>query len=487
MKRLASILLVLCLLCPVSAWAAEDYTVAEKLGKQLWAGSGFSGTLTVEMQSETGVSTQKPIVLDADYIYVRETAESTAEHRLDLSLMDGESAVSAACAQLKDGAVSFQADFISPDWYLFAPSEESSAAQAMLSAAWDSLLTPTGAPGLAQTALAVLTASSGNDALDKAIEPYTTRIDVWMEGYRGDTVLSKLPDGESAMQVDYTVPAAAIKAQMKQLVLDLLADGELLMLLYETYGEDAARLYFNPVLQNWYFGVIEALPLEGDLTLSRTVSLRGDVLETHLVLPMADAQTGAASLSYDRTRGDGDLPDHHALCFETAQRTVRLLYQTYSSMTGVNVVQGTLDTGDAAVAFTLKQQETLTRDDESRDVYGWDLDITLQPAAENPGKADFAETQIVLQSRFMSRELKSAPTECDITLNISDEASAVKAHFNGTSRKKWEPDELPPGRTDISTLTNEDILAILPGAAVRFTALMEGYVVRPEQPATVSE
>ena len=127
MKRLIALLLA-CILLTGTA-AAEDYTVAEKLMKQLWAGSGFSGTLTVDVQSETGASTVKPIVLDADYIYVRETAETTAEHRLDVTLMDGENALSAAYAQIKDGALSFQADVISPDWYVYAPGKEASPAQ----------------------------------------------------------------------------------------------------------------------------------------------------------------------------------------------------------------------------------------------------------------------------------------------------------------------------------------------------------------------
>ena len=74
MKRFVALLLSLCLMTASCAFAAQDYTVAEKLMKQLWAGSGFSGTLTVEMAAQDGkqgLETLKPIVVDADYIYVR--------------------------------------------------------------------------------------------------------------------------------------------------------------------------------------------------------------------------------------------------------------------------------------------------------------------------------------------------------------------------------------------------------------------------------
>ncbi len=481
MKRLASLLLVLCLLCPLMAQAAEDYTVAEKLAKQLWAGSGFSGTLTVDVQSETGASTVKPIVLDADYIYVRETAEKTAEHRLDVTLMDGENALSAAYAQIKDGELSFQADVISPDWYVYAPGKEASPAQSQLDALKDGALAHTGAAQIVQTALMLLPLCQEDSDLSDALESYTTRIDVWMEGYREEALLDKTADGVTTMQSRYTIPSAAIKAQMKQLVLDVLADEELLMALYDAFGGETGRYYFNPALQNWYFGVIEELPLTGCITLSRTVSIKGDVLETRLSLPLYDAHSGESTLSYERTQGEGDLPDNRALRFETADHAFALLYQAYSSMTGVNVMQGTFTADGKAVAFTLKQEESLNHDDESRDVYGYDIDLTLRPQESE------SETQLVLVSRFMSRELKSAPTETDITLSVQDDDSTVKLHFNGSTRKKWEPEPLSGGRTDVSDLTEADLLSILPGTAVRFAALTAPFLNIPQQPAETAE
>lgn len=116
MKRFFCLLMSLMCLCLSAAHAtgvdAEDYTVAGKLVKQLWAGSGFSATVSVEIAAREGtqaMSTLKPIVMDLSYIYVRPTATETAEHRADVVLLDGESAVSAAHAQIKDGALAVQA------------------------------------------------------------------------------------------------------------------------------------------------------------------------------------------------------------------------------------------------------------------------------------------------------------------------------------------------------------------------------------------
>jgi hypothetical protein len=84
---------VLCAAMPAFA-ATADYTMAGKLLKQLWAGSGFSGTLEVELAANPAAGgalvTASPFLIDWDYIYVRPTAADTAQHRVDAQLMDGE-------------------------------------------------------------------------------------------------------------------------------------------------------------------------------------------------------------------------------------------------------------------------------------------------------------------------------------------------------------------------------------------------------------
>ena len=487
MKRIAALATAIVCLTASCAFAMQDYTVAEKLLKQLWAGSGFSGTLSVAFDTPT-FSTRKPIVLDLDYIYVRPDEENTGEHRVDLILMEDENARSAACAQLKDDVLSFQADVISPDWYSFqdVSAKEPSAAQQQLDEKAQVLYDRTGVPALAETVMTGALSLVGAEGLAEIAETYQTRLDVWIEAYREDAILGKLPDGTTTMEVNYTVSPAAIKAQMKQMVVDLLSDDELIALLSERLDEDSARLMLNPELRGWYFEVIDRLSLSGDLTLSRTVSLKGDTLNLHLSLPLYDARVGHVTFTYDRTQGEGDLPDNNTITLQTPMQQYMLSYQQYSSMTGVEVTQGMVmceqaesfavgedgpQPQDWAVAFTLKQQETETVDAQTRQVYGYDLSLTLKPDETLDNSFDMTETEIALTSRFASKELKSAATEMEATLSITDETSSLNLAFEGTSRKMWEPEELPMERVNVHELTQEDLTAILPGAALRFAAL----------------
>ena len=508
MKRFLCLLMCLtCLLLPAahaSEANGEDYTVAGKLIKQLWAGSGFSATVSVEVAAKEGtqaMSTLKPIVMDVSYIYVRPTATETAEHRADVVLMDGENALSAAHAQLKDGALAVQADVISPDWYSFgeAPLQEGEAAAGgdLLEPLGESLLAQTGIPSLASLAAQAAGLLQGAEGLEDVLESYLMRMDLWLEGYRQNAVLDTPEDGTTTMSVYYDVPPVAIKSQAKQMVLDLLSDQVTLARLQEAAGEELSQLLLNPSLQSYYFSAIDALPLASNMTIGRTVSLEGDTLELHLSLPLYDAEGGEVTLRYDRTRGEGDLPDDNTISLESDLRAISLTYQEYSSMTGVRVIQGTLTSeprgteaftveegapADAqktlALSFSLKQEESETKDDELRDVYTYDATLNLESEGEGDAYVAIPATEITLASTFVSKELKSAATDMEATVTLGGDAwdQTYTVTITGRSRQKWEPEELSPDRIYVSRMTETDVTSLLPGAALRFAALMADFL-----------
>lgn len=344
------------------------------------------------------------------------------------------------------------------------------------------------------------------------LESYLTRMDLWIEGYRQNAVLGKLPDGTTTMSVYYDVPPAAIKSQAKQMVLDLLSDQVTLARLQEVAGEEMSQLLLNPNLQSYYFSAIDALPLASNLTIDRTVSLEGDTLELHLSLPLYDAEGGEVTLRYDRTRGDGDLPDDNTITLESGLRAIALTYQEYSSMTGVRVIQGSLTSeprgADAftvedgtppeaqktlALSFSLKQEESETKDDELRDVYTYDATLRLESEGEGDAYVTIPATEVMVSSSFVSKELKSAATDMEATVTLGGDGwdQTYTVTVTGRSRQKWDPEPLSPDRVYVSQMTEADVAALLPGAALHFATLMGEYLTAepaaaatPEAPAT---
>ncbi len=493
--------LAFCLTGTLTARAAgPDYTMAYKLYRQLGAGSGFSGTLEIslgrnEAAQGDALVTKQPLLIDWDYIYVTPADDRQSEHRLDASLMNGEDAVSEAHFQLQKGVLSLQSPLLGDGWYgvelkrlLQAPAEEEAATLAgQLLPGVNAAMEGSGMPALLQLLLPQLLGFQGfqdqgqRDAMEALIEKMTLRMDLWIEGYRQDAVLGKLDDGSAIIDVSYVVSPASIKAQAKQLVLDLLSDANALGSLQSCLGEETAALLLNPDYQPYYFAAIDQLPLSSDLTLSRTVDMHGDTVALHLSLPLYDAENGAVTLRYDRERGAGDLPDNNTLTLEGGNRTVTLSYLTYRSMTDVTVYQGTFRVTDMSnasfavqpegeeekplpeIAFTLSRQTATTKEDGDLNVYTDNWQLTLEPDPNGSDPEAFLPLNVQLDSRFASKTPQTAATTADITLTVSGEERAQTAtlQFHGESRRQWQVEELPAGRTDLLALNGEGLESML--------------------------
>ena len=478
MKRILALLTAcMCLaVCIPSAMAAEEYTMAEKLLKQLWAGSGFSGTLTIEAEGES-FSTAKPITIEADYIYVRPDTDGAGEHRADFTLTDGENALSTAHVQMLDGQTRFQADVLGEKCFAVDLPQEDAEETV------NQMLSHTGMPQAAETALMLLAAAETAPGLDSLTDSYATRLDIWIEGFRQNAILDKLEDGTTTMEVNYAVSPAAIKAQVKQLVLDLMNDQAARDSLASVLQEETAALYLNPELLSWYFDAVDALPLAGDLTISRTVSFKGDTMELFLSLPLYDAQGGETTIVYIRQQGQGDLPDSHTLRLESALRVAEIVCQAYTSMTGVTVLQGTFvsepatfsvgdDVADpVAAAFTFKHETAESTDEQGREVYGIRTSLNLSPIEED----SFEAFECSLDMSFASKELKSAATEMTASAEWTSGESAVRLNFLGQSRKKWEPEALPQETLSLSDL-DENALA---AAGLELFGLLKDTITLP--------
>ncbi len=489
----AALALVMCLLAAVPALAArEDYTMAGKLLKQLWAGSGFSGTLEVELIANpaaggNALTTEKPFLIDWDYIYVRPTAAETAQHRLDAVLLDGEAPVTEAHFQLKDGLVSLTTPLLGEGWWTVEPQqllhgaagEDSLAAQ--LAPGIQSTLQQSGMPGLLQLLLPQLLRWQENQSgLQALLEQMTLRMDLWIEGYRQNAELDRLEDGSPIITVNYVVSPASIKAQAKQMVLDVLSDEAARTSLTAAMDTEMALLLLNPSYQPYYFAAIDQLPLSGDLLLSRTVDMKGATTALHLSLPFYDAEGGAVTLMYDRVRGEGDLPDTNTVTMESQQRSMALTYLTYRSLTDVTVYQGTFKVEDSSaesfavqpegqekqlpeIAFTLSHQITESREDGDLNVYttSWQLQLEPDPSGKEPDA--FQPVQIQLDGRFASKTPQTSATKADITLSVSGEQrpQQITLRFSGETRRQWEVEELPQQRSDLLALTGEGLEELL--------------------------
>ena len=537
---LLAIIVALTMFC-TSALAEQTadltYTVAEKLIKQLQAGSGFEGTLTVESTAVEGreadaLTTIQPLTFNVTYLYVRaDTATQTdAESRWAISLLDGENALGNAEVSLQSGVTSLRSSLLGDSWVIFGGAQEAVEADGAIGQATESLAAQSIAPGLISFATEVLARTHDVDFTkwDSTLETYTTKIDLWIEAYREGAKLGKAEDGTTTMEVNYTIPASAFKAQLKQMVMDMLADQDLLDRLSTLIGSEAAQQYLNPELQSYYFYAIDELPVNEEMTISRTVSLKGDTLALSLALPLYDSQGGAINLQYERHQGEGDLPDENTIELSSDRALIQLNYQTYSTLTGTTVYQGTLlreprgaetfevgaqDSADDSVAdstaktlsiaFTLSSQSATTTDAQGKDILSMNYELNLSPDYA-PGAEDqddqapteaqkaqyvvFDPVDLVLGVAFTSGQAKNASTSLDATLTVTGDQmpETIRLSFTGKTRSKWTPEAVDRDTAiNLSEMDAQALQTMLTQAGVKGGLMLLPFIGLPSsQPAT---
>jgi hypothetical protein len=357
------------------------------------------------------------------------------------------------------------------------------------------------------------------DELGKALAPYITKADLWIETYAQNPVIGRLDDGTTTVENHYVIPPAAIKAQLKQLLMDLLADEALLPKLQGLLPEDYASLLLNPSMRDYYFTAIDALPMEDNLTIDRTVNSKtAETLALSLALPLYDKEAGPVTLSYSRTAGTGqDLPDENIISMDTQDQRLRLEYQSYQSMTDVTVYQGSIlreprgaraNQGDSdgladapktfAAAFTLTHKKTDGVGENNTETLTHDYQLTLEPLltktnaagaeqplseAEKAAYVVFPAFDLALSATFESGAPKNSPTSIDVKATLSGEEipQVLDLTFIGTTRSRWAPEPVA-NAIDLGAMDSADMTAFLAQAGFNIGVCFLPFLKLPAPP-----
>lgn len=511
--RIAALLLSFLLCAGAAAETADDlsYTMAEKLARQIGAGSGFIGTLTLNVTPAPGregeaLSTVKPLVMDWTYIKVPANAETGAaeETRLQLSLNAGDRQQGSADLSFVNGAWHLKSTLLDDSWYLLGDS----ALQALLGAAGTGNALPAASQMLKGGGLLPGTLSffknmaayligADLEGMSEVMAQFTTKIDFWLEGFRSGVQMKTLEDGSSVMEIEYAVPAAAVKAQLKQLLIDLMNDEVLLSGLRALMPAEQAALYLDPSLEPYYFYAVDGLPLEGGLQIHRVLSFLGDTVELEVVMPLYDGEGGASILSYTRKRGAADMPDENTLRIEGAAGIAELSFSTYNTIAGVSVYQGTVLYEGAEkdgvkpqivwASFHLSSKSVTTRDLNGFETLIQNLTLSIAPA-ELPQTADVSrylavpKADLALDVSFASLATKNSPTDMTAKFKLSGEGMAqdITLDVAASTAAKWTPEAFDPAAAaSLAAMPKDELTALVSQAVIKGGLLFLPYVSLP--------
>ena len=117
------------------------------------------------------------------------------------------------------------------------------------------------------------------------LDKYFIYLDLWLAGY-GEAGIGSETDGSMTMAASYTIPAEDFKDAAKYIIGQMMYDNDLLELLQPYVTMEQRITYLNPQMLYFYQACIDALPLNGDLVLSREMSALGVVVSTTVELPL---------------------------------------------------------------------------------------------------------------------------------------------------------------------------------------------------------
>lgn len=298
---------------------------------------------------------------------------------------------------------------------------------------------------------------------------YETLVSVWMNDYAG-TAMDR--DGDTLYsELSCQIPAAAVKRQTKDMLHILYQDQETLMLLGEALSGTGGEIFLNPAMESVFVSFVDALPLEGDVMVTRRFDSRGTLLMDSISLPLPNLPLpGLGDSLWKQIGVEMRSNGNKAFCLlgtENEKIDFALELKADGTVTGhlVTDVQGT--TADGSLTHTgydfagvwVVQEETysLQTDVSQRLMHGT---LTLTPDGETEKPAQ----KITLDVRFNGKSSRGAPTTMVIELKWTEEGGDAQVAINAAVKTAmpFTVDKMdgPGERIPFTTLSAEQQQAV---------------------------
>ena len=450
MKRIVCLLLCLVMaLTTLAASAAEYYSSEpEKLLRQFIRGSGIKGTLVITAEGKTQWVKDLTQMNGVELQLRALDSKQGLQYRLYAEEDDQMTCMTEIVGDTKTAYLT--SDFLMGKVYTFP------AADGLLSALLDLGQKNTNWLTLAENILLVQ-----QDTFETKWTPELTSaldaIDAWLSPYLSTETFEK--DGQTYVATQYEIPVAAFKSQLKAVLPFILKNTSLMELLTAQASDEQAALYLQPTYQVWYEQQIDALPLEGNISLERTTDLKGTQVGILLDLPVYDKKSGLKEISIWYQGDDMELD----VFFN--DRTVQFTASTDASKTTNGALRVMREEGESfSVGYMMTYTKATTTDEKSRNHEEYDWQISYESDLSHldpldPARESYAEIEpgkLHINGHFYSKNGDTNAVTATLEVEWATEDDHVTGVLTLKSASPWQFPEMPDGDTqDISLLTDE--------------------------------
>lgn len=481
MKRVLSLMLsLIVLLTCVSAWGEEDYSLAEKLQRQIDFGNGVKGAVMVHAAGD-GALAQLLAPLNDTEIQIRSIKDqNSTAFQLYLYTLDGEKQVGLTRLYGDDQDVYMSSDLlpeliltyhVGGDWLDTLMAQDSNAN--WYTAVMNLLTVPE---------------SIWEEEWVPLLEGYYADLEMWLAEYAAEPQVNQSSDGETLMTVRYEIPADAVKAQIKVLLQKALQDEALMTLVRGQTTEEQQFTYLTPGLMYYYEAAIDAVQMEGEITLERDLSTMGETMSTLLQLPLP-AATGWNMLTLDQNAEEMIISltgEQVNISVEMETAKASATSADYSGV--VRVIPAADDAQAASVAFRLAKVFSHSVDDDTRehDVTTWTLELAPDESAKGDEDYLFFEPVTAsLMTHIHSKSAKRNATTLEVSAGFTQGSDSFSVAGSIKTASPWVLDQLPvEGAESIENMTDSYLMEIMgtlwENLQADLAAMKDGEIPVPE-------
>ena len=463
MKKLISLVLASILTLFAATAFAVEYTLPEKLQRQIEFGNGLKGTLQVSVEGN-GEWVKLFSSMNGAEIQLRGIHKDDS-FQYQAYALNGEEQVGLTQLYGDNQTVYLRSELL-PDT-LLSLSTGGDIVNRLLGGGEDEN------PTWYSAALNLLTvpATSWEEKWLPVLDKYDGMLEMWLNDFAAEPVVNREKDSASTMTIRYDIPMKDAKAQTKALLEQFLQDEELLTLLRAQTTPAQQAIYLNPNLMFYYEQVIDSFELEGAVSLERELTTKGEMNSTTITLPLPENAEGWEQVTLEQQK------DTNTVTLDGGKASVTLsLEKAFSTGESVayrgslRIVPAEEDARALAVAFTATSIHSNTVDDDTRrhDVTTWS--ISIQPDAEEADEENIIsfepislDARIHLHSKQANLNATTLAVDCTAQLpgGTADVAFEIK------TASPWVLETLPTaGAVSMETMTQEERIQALTDIAL---------------------
>ena len=447
MKKFLCLALCLALMLTSATALAAEYTLAEKWQRQVAFGNGVKGTISMSISGETDWA-QLLSPLDGAELEVR-AIQKDGRKQYRLYALKGEEVVGLTRLFSQDNELYLASDLL-PDMIL------------RLSTGGDLINLLTGgqegnAPNWYSAALRLMDIpeTTWTEKWTPVLARYEKKLELWLETFASAPSVKREGDAATVL-ARYDVPAEGLKAQMKMLWQEMMADAELQELMQGQLTPEQQQAYMSPGLQWYYDGLIDSLNLGDGIVLEREMSTRGEVVSSTVTLPLEHMPGGWTALKFLQHEKETTLRLEGA---ETSLSITLSQTVTTANSTAWSGVFRYVNGKDLplAVSFNLVKIATssVDADGRSHQVTSWSLKAE-QSTEEETACQEVQPFAVDLLVHMNSRNAQINPVNLEIGLTVKLAQAAVEAKVSLTTHSPWVLDDLPVGKEmDLADMSEE--------------------------------